>query len=132
MDCLFCGEPDVHKHGVTSSGTQRYWCPACGHSYTESFDTLYYRRKVTPAQVAQVLQAYAEGCSQRGISRLTGLAYNTVVSILRSVSEKALMIHQHEVTDVKTQSISADEMWTFVKKNRSTAKLERQKPETAG
>ena len=60
-------------------------------------------------------------CSLRGISRISGLAYDTSVSIVRSSAQKAQMIHNCEVQDVDTDAIAADELWSFVEKNKSTA-----------
>ena len=62
-----------------------------------------------------------EGSSLRGISRTSGLAYNTVVSIVRAASQKAQLIHNAEVQAVQTAEVSADEMWSFVSKNRNSA-----------
>ena len=86
----------------------------------ESFDSLYYRRHVNPEQIRQVLQAQSEGSSLRGISRTTGLAYNTVVSIVRAAKKKAQLVHNAEVQAVQTQEVSADELWSFVSKNRNS------------
>lgn len=71
------------------NGHQRYFCPNRQQTFCESFDTLYYYRHVSPQQIDQVLQAHSEGTSLRGISRISGLAYNTVVSIIRASSSKA-------------------------------------------
>jgi len=49
------------------------------------------------------------------------LAYNTVVSIVRSASQKAQLVHNQEVQSVETEEVYADEMWAFVAKNRSNA-----------
>lgn len=68
-----------------------------------------------------MLQAHSEGSSLRGISRTSGLAYNTVVSIVRSASQKAQLVHNQEVQAVETEEVCADEMWSFVAKNRSNA-----------
>lgn len=100
---------------------QRYFCPQCKQTFSESFDTLYYYRHVSPEQIQQVLQAHSEGTSLRGISRISGLAYNTVVSIVRSSSVKAQLVHNAQVEQVMTEEVSADEMWSFVQKNRSNA-----------
>ncbi len=51
----------------------------------------------------------------------SGLAYNTVVSIVRSASQKAQLVHNQEVQSVKTEEVCADEMWSFVSNNRSNA-----------
>ena len=121
MKCKLCGHPNAHKHGTLPNGTQRYRCPSCRKTFTDSFDTLYYRRHVTPEQIRQVLQCHAEGCSLRGIARTTGLAYNTVVSLVRAASHKAQQVHNTEVSDIDTDDVSADELWSFVKKSKSNA-----------
>ena len=119
MECRLCGHAQTHKHGKMPNGRQRYFCPGCKQTFSESFDTLYYWRQVSPTQVQQVLQAHSEGSSLRGISRITGVAYNTVVSIVRAASAKSQLIHNHQVEQVATAEVSADEMWSFVQKNRS-------------
>ncbi len=119
MECRLCSHPKTHKHGKMPNGHQRYLCQKCKQTFSESFDTLYYWRRVSPEQVQQVLQAHSEGSSLRGVSRITGLAYNTVVSIVRSASNKAQLVHNERVQRVLTQEVSADEMWSFVEKNRS-------------
>ena len=119
MECRLCGHCKTHKHGKMPNGHQRYLCLQCKQTFCESFDTLYYYRQVSPEQIEHVLQAHSEGSSLRGISRITGLAYNTVVSIVRSASNKAQLIHNDRVEDITTSEVSADEMWSFVQKNRS-------------
>jgi len=103
------------------SGQQRYFCPNCQQTFCERFDTLYYYRHISPQQIDQVLQAHSEGTSLRGISRITRLAYNTVVSIIRTSSAKALLVHNDQVKAVETEEVSGDEMWSFVQKNKSNA-----------
>ncbi len=41
------------------------------------------------------------------------------LSIVRAASAKAQLIHNHQVEQVETEEVSADEMWSFVQKNRS-------------
>ncbi len=53
-----------------------------------------------------VLQSHAEGSSLRGISRISGLAYDTVVSIVRAASEKAQIVHNAQVQAVDTDAIA--------------------------
>jgi transposase-like protein len=119
MKCPLCGHLKAHKHGKTAGGVQRYLCPSCQQTFNEHFDTLYYHRHVSPEQIHQVLQAHSEGSSLRGISRTTGLAYNTVVSIIRAASQRAQQVHNAQVQTVATSEVSADQMWSFVQKTRS-------------
>ena len=79
-----------------------------------------------------MLQSHAEGSSLRGISRISGLAYDTVVSIVRAASEKAQVVHNAQVQAVDTDAIAADELWSFVEKNKSAAYPRNSKPEIAG
>lgn len=121
MKCPLCDHKKPHKHGLTSKGSQRYFCPSCQQTFTDTFDTLYYRRQVSEEDVRIVLQSHAEGSSLRGIGRISGLSYDTVASIVHAASQKAQMLHNAEVQAVDTDAIAADEMWSFVEKNRSAA-----------
>ena len=121
MKCSLCGHDKPHKHGKTSKGSQRYFCPNCRQTFTNTFDTLYYRRQVSEEDVRIGLQSHAEGSSSRGISRISSLAYDTVVRIIQAAAQKAQMVHNAEVQAVDTDAIAADEMWSFVEKNKSTA-----------
>lgn len=121
MQCPLCGRLRSHKHGKTSKGSQRYFCPECRQTFTDTFDTLYYRRQVSEEDVRIVLQSHAEGSSLRGISRISGLAYDTVISIVQAAAQKAQMVHNAEVQAVDTDAISADELWSFGEKNKNTA-----------
>jgi lambda repressor-like predicted transcriptional regulator len=78
---------------------------------------MYYHRHVSEEQIRQVLQAHSEGSSLRGISRISGLAYNTVVSLVRAASQQAQLVHNAQVQAVQTEEVSADEMWSCVQKN---------------
>lgn len=121
MECKLCGHPKTHKHGKMPNGHQRYLCLGCKQTFVETLDTIYYYKHVSPEKIREVLQAHSEGSSLRGISRITELAYNTVVSIVRAASSKAQLVHNAQVEKVETEEVSADEMWSFVQKNRSNA-----------
>ena len=68
-----------------------------------------------------VLQAHSEGSSLRGISHITRLAYETVVSVIDGASHKGQMIHNQALNDVDTQSTGADEFGSFVQRSRNIA-----------
>jgi len=119
MECQLCGHLSTHKHGKAPNGSQRYFCPQCKQTFNERFDTLYYYRHVSEEQIRQVLQAHSEGSSLRGVSRTSGLAYHTVVSLVRAASQQAQLVHNAQVQAVQTEEVSADELWSFVAKNKS-------------
>ena len=77
---------------------------------------MYYNRHLSPEEVHIILQSHSEGSSLRGVSRISGRAYGTVVSLIRDASQKAQMVHNAEVEQVKTNEIIGDEMWSYIKK----------------
>ena len=123
MECPLCGHHKTHKHGKTSKGSQRFYCPICQQTFTETFDTLYYRRQRSPEKIRTVLQAHSEGSSLRGVSRITNLSYNTVVSLVRAASVKGQMVHNSRVQQLEIKQIAGDEFWSFVQKNKNTVCL---------
>lgn len=120
MQCPLCGHDRTHKHGKTSKGGQRYLCPCCEKTFTDTFDTIYYRRHLDSDEVHRILQSHTEGSSLRGISRIVQRAYGTVVSLVRAASQKAQIVHNAKVQQIETDEVIADEMWSFVEKNRKT------------
>lgn len=77
MNCYHCGGEQTRKHGKTGNGKQRYWCGACGRSFRESPDV--------PGSAAkeQILRAYQERASLRGLTRIFGVSRNTVTQWLK-------------------------------------------------
>lgn len=129
MKCPFCEHERVHKHGKTAKGVERFKCPVCNQTFTTTFDTIYYRRQVSAAELHTILQSHREGVSIRGISRISGRAINTVTQIVQQTVQKAQMVHNQEITDLEVslfsakrncEATAADELWSFVEKNRVT------------
>ena len=118
--------------GITSKGSQRYFCPVCKQSFTDTFDTIYYRRQLKPDEVHTILQSHCEGSSLRGVARISGRAYGTVVALVQDASQKAQMVHNAFVQQVKTIAITADELWSFIQKNKNTVCLGRLRWAIAG
>ena len=119
MECPYCDHPKVHKHGKTSKGSQRFKCPQCNQTFSETINTIYYRRQVDSQELDTVRQCHAEGSSLHGVARSSKRAYGTVVSLINAASHKAQLVHNLEVQTVDTTQVVADEMWSFVKKTET-------------
>jgi transposase-like protein len=104
MPCPLCSYDKTHKR------SQRFLCPSCKQTFTETFGTLYYHRRLNREQLHTVLQSHVEGSSMRGISRISQLAYGTIVSIVRTASHKAQLIHNALVQQVQAKAVIADEL----------------------
>ena len=88
--------------------------------------------KLTSAQRAQIISLLCEGSSLRAISRITGIAFNTVSRVLVDAGKACEAFHDETVRGVKSKRVQCDEIWSFVyakKRNVETAKAA---PEGAG
>lgn len=87
MICYHCGSDAVRKHGLTSNGKQRYKCRACGRSLRDTPGSNAYDE----ATKEQILRAYHERTSLRGLTRIFGVSRQTVSSWLKkSAADTAL------------------------------------------
>lgn len=77
-----------------------------------------------------VLTALVEGCSIRGVSRMTGTYETTILRLLGETGDKCMVIPDEKMRDLPCRIIQVDEIWTFVrKKQRVLTVQERDNPE---
>jgi transposase-like protein len=79
LQCQYCGSDQLVRHGLTRNGKQRYLCHACGRSSRDNPQPNGY----TQEQRAEILRAYEERSSLRGLTRTFGVARNTVSQWLK-------------------------------------------------
>jgi len=75
-------------------------------------------------QRVQVVKCLCEGMSIRGTVRLTGVAKNTIVSLLLDVGNACADLHDRTVRHLRTRRIQCDEIWSFVGAKQKNAKAE--------
>jgi transposase-like protein len=106
--CRKCGSKEIVKNGHRANGKQKYKCHSCG-----SYGTLEVEPKYSTTRKAEILQAYQERSSMRGISRTFGVARQTLAQWLRDVaaalpdSPPVAQADEHDVLEL-------DEVWSFV------------------
>lgn len=79
LKCIHCGSDKLARNGLTQNGKQRYLCSDCGRRSRDNPQPNGY----TPAERAQILRAYHERSSLRGLTRTFGVARNTVSGWLK-------------------------------------------------
>ena len=77
--CSHCAGEDVVRDGKTAAGKQRYKCKACGRVSRENPQ----REKYSQEQKEQIIRAYMERPSMRGIQRVFGVSRPTLISWLK-------------------------------------------------
>ena len=76
--CRKCNGANLVKNGHNASGSQQYVCKDCGkHGVLEP------KHRYTQAQKDQILAAYRERSSMRGIQRTFGVSRPTLTAWLK-------------------------------------------------
>jgi len=79
LKCQHCGSEKIVRDGLTRNGKQRYWCHACQRSSRDTPETIGY----SEAEQEQILKAYEERSSLRGLERVFGVSRKTVSTWLK-------------------------------------------------
>jgi transposase-like protein len=79
-NCPECESDNIIKNGKDYKGNQKFHCHACG-----AYRTLAPTGRYTPERKEEILRAYQEHSTRsvRGISRIFGVARQTLVSWLK-------------------------------------------------
>ena len=83
LTCPRCESPDVIRHGKDRKGVQRYRCRACAYTFREAPQPNGY----TDDERQQILGAYQERSSLRGLVRTFGVSRTTVSRWLKEQAE---------------------------------------------
>jgi len=76
--CRHCESTNLRRNGRSKTGKQKYHCKACG-----AYDTLGPTVAYTSERRAEILKAYHERSSLRGLERTFGVTRQTVANWLR-------------------------------------------------
>lgn len=81
-NCRHCTSANTIRHGYTAKGKQRYRCRDCERCFVKEPASAAY----DPTRKEEILRAYYERASLRGLSRIFGVSRNTVTSWLKKSS----------------------------------------------
>jgi transposase-like protein len=84
IECYHCGSKNSVKNGKSGNEKQRYLCKDCKRVSLENPDYGY-----SEARKAEILRAYQERPSMRGISRIFGISRNTLAKWIKKSQEPA-------------------------------------------
>jgi IS1 family transposase len=76
------------------------------------------------SQRVRVIKCLCEGMSIRGTVRVTEVAKNTVVSLLRDMGTACATYHDFYVRNLKAKRIQCDEIWSFIGAKQKNATAE--------
>ena len=110
-DCPHCGSPDIVKNGHDKNGKQKFHCPTC-RAYGTLEPTLAYSEE----RKAEILRAYQERASLRGVSRIFGVARQTLASWLKEKAARLPDLAETLDPARPDDVLELDELWSFVLK----------------
>ncbi len=79
LACRHCGSENIVRNGMTSNGKQRFLCKDCGKRSRQDPQPNGY----TEEEREEILRAYQERSSLRGLARTFGVSRNTVSDWLK-------------------------------------------------
>jgi IS1 family transposase len=81
--------------------------------------------RLTTEQQTRVVAALVEGNSIRSTARMTGVARNTITTLLLDLAEACAGYHDRYVRDLKVRRLQCDEIWNFVGAKAKNVSLEK-------
>jgi transposase-like protein len=113
--CPHLACPDKGRIGqgniaIHSRAEQRYRCTSCGHTFTATTNTPFYRLRHARELVTLVLTLLAHGCPIPAIVAAFGLDERTVRGWLHRAGAHGAALHAHLVQEVDAGQVQADEI----------------------
>jgi hypothetical protein len=102
------------KHGRDRKGNQRFRFLLCGHTWIEDQPKPLGDLRPPLDKGVTVLKMLLEGCSIRTVSRLTGVARNTIGDLLLLVGLRCNQFWMQFAKGIRCDEIQCDEVWLFI------------------
>nr|WP_276977692.1 hypothetical protein [Ferrimicrobium acidiphilum] len=124
--CSLYGRRNRGNIGVNGwSGTRKRFrqlaCHACGKTFSENYGTPFYGIHTDREKIVEALKMVVERGSMRGAARAMGVDKDTICDWVRKASEHAEAFSEYMLHDLHMTTVELDELWTTVKKNKSTS-----------
>ncbi len=110
-----CCSGEAFKFGSyrnKNRSVQRYRCPKCAETFSESqpLDGV----RIDEEKAHQAIHMLCEGVGIRAASRLTGLNKSTILNILESAGQHCAEFLDSSLRGLKTEQVQVDEVYAFV------------------
>lgn len=107
--CHFCDSTNIEKNGTDYKGKQKFHCLDCG-----KYGTLNPTARYSEAKKAEILRAYQERSSMRGVKRIFGVTYRTLKRWLLEADQQQPSLPETLVDPEPDDVLELDELWSFV------------------
>ncbi|MGH2510965.1 MAG: IS1/IS1595 family N-terminal zinc-binding domain-containing protein [Ktedonobacteraceae bacterium] len=94
VHCLHCGSEDIMRYGRSPNGKQKYLCKICKRQSRENPTPHAYSEE----RREEILRAYEERSSLRGIERTFGVSRTSVIEWIKKSRKSASAEHNGDGT----------------------------------
>ena len=115
-------QQNIKKAGLTKAGVQRYQCKTCGKTFTETYGTIFYRKRTPEHEILETLALLAEGSRISSLSRVKGHKEDTILQWLREAAAHAEQVEEVLMAEFRVSRGQLDALWAYVR-NKGEKKL---------
>ena len=105
---------NIKKSGKTANGTQRYQCKTCKRTFTQTYGTIFYRKRTSEHEILETLALIAEGNRMSTLSRVKGHKEDTIAQWLKEAAQHAQAIEEVLMNEFRIQRGQLDALWAYV------------------
>ncbi len=120
-ECRDFGQVGVGNIQVYSYVERRFYCTSCLHTFSADKGTFFETLRSARQVVVEVLEGLGERNSLRALERLKYHSPTTILDWLDLAGQHLAAVSAQLIHDVRLRQAQMDELWTFVKKSKSTA-----------
>lgn len=118
--CSHCGSEEIVRNGKAPNGKQKYRCKTCKRQSRENPTPHAYPEE----RREEILRAYEERSSLRGIERTFGVSRTSVIEWIKKAEKlpalsETVMIP--DANDPEATTLELDELWSFVLRKANQA-----------
>ena len=107
-------QPNIKKSGKTANGTQRYQCKTCKRTFTQTYGTIFYRKRTSEHEILETLALVAEGNRMSTLSRVKGHKEDTIAQWLQEAAQHAQAIEEVLMSKFRIERGQLDALWAYV------------------
>jgi transposase-like protein len=107
-------QQNIKKSGKTGNGTQRYQCKSCKRTFTQTYGTIFYRKRTSEHEILETLALIAEGNRISTLSRVKGHKEDTISQWLKEAAQHAEAIEEVLISEFRIGRGQLDALWAYV------------------
>lgn len=119
--CFDVGKIGIGNIKVYSYAESRFYCTTCQRTFSADKGTFFETLRTPRPILLDAIGMLVERNSLRAISRIKHRKVDAVLHWLDLAGQQGAAINHHFIRNLRLTKVQIDELWSFVKKNRSIA-----------